>query len=259
MDDDNNSSIEKIIEILRPIRTGAPVYKSEEERLAKTLYNAIYGSRVERVKEMLDKGADPNYCYGEAGWVDSNPLTVVAEGFYSIYYARQFEEITDPAKDVLIFNLLIEAGADINRRPYVWDRVFRYNNQDIDTTIKNHHINAESSDLESMKEETEQFIFDANRIIEVFLRAGADPDKLGHPYPFSREAVFAQITDKEAKEYFAQGSRAINVAIEKGIMWESQVDLLLRYTNLDEESLKAAKRSNDPKMIEKIQELWNKQ
>ena len=27
-------------------------------------------------------GVDPNYCLGECEWGDSNPLAIVAEGFY---------------------------------------------------------------------------------------------------------------------------------------------------------------------------------
>jgi hypothetical protein len=41
--------------------------------------------------------------------------------------------------------------------------------------------------------------------------------------------------------------------------WESQVDLLLQYTTLDKDSLKAAKQSKDKAMIEKITKLWNEQ
>jgi hypothetical protein len=98
-----------------------------------------------------------------------------------------------------------------------------------------------------------------NRIIEAFLKAGADPDLPGHPYPFSYEAMKARITDEQAREYFSKGTRAINEAIAKGMAWESLVDLLLAYTQLDEESLKAAERSNDPAMVRKIQKLWQVQ
>ena len=102
----------------------------------------------------------------------------------------------------------------------------------------------------------ETYVKDANRVLRALLEAGADPDKLGHPYPFGFDWKVPFLTDKKANKYFAQGTRAINEAIEKGIIWESQVDLLLKYTSLDEESLKAADRSNDPAMIEKIQKLW---
>ena len=63
----------------------------------------------------------------------------------------------------------------------------------------------------------------------------------------------------EAEKYFAKGTRPINEAIKKGMRWENQVDLLLQYTTLDKDSLKAAKQSKDKAMIEKITRLWNEQ
>jgi hypothetical protein len=188
--------------------------------------------------------------------MDSNPLNVVAEDFYDTY-ARQRSgmAIPDPPPDVAVLNLLVKAGADINRRPYIWDRVFVYNNYDFKGIEDQREADHESTAPSAMKVEIDNFIEDANRLIEAFIEAGADVDKRGHPYPFRN----AGINDKLANEYFAQGSRAINVAIEKGIVWESQVDLLLKYTKLDEESLKAAAQSNDPKMVEKITKLWQEQ
>jgi hypothetical protein len=98
---------------------------------------------------------------------------------------------------------------------------------------------------------------DENRLLEAFLQAGADPDKLGHPHPYSYEAIIEKfITDENVDEYFKDGTHAINHTIEKGMAWESQVDILLHYTELDDESLLAAKKSNDFLMIEKINQLW---
>jgi hypothetical protein len=112
---------------------------------------------------------------------------------------------------------------------------------------------------EEAREAAASYVEDANRVLEAFLEAGADPDQPGHPYPYSYEVVDNGISDEEANEYFARGTRAINEAIKKGIWWESQVDLLLRYTTLDEDSLAAAEESNDPAMIAKITKLWLKQ
>jgi len=67
------------------------------------------------------------------------------------------------------------------------------------------------------------------------------------------------INYEEASEYFAKGTRPLYEAIKKGMRWESQVDLLLQYTTLDEDSLKAARESKDPAMIAKITRLWNEQ
>jgi len=242
---------EGILKII-PYLTGE-AYTAMNRDPAKILYRALMIDDVKAVEKALKKGADPNYCHGENGWFDSNPLSVMAVDFYDTYQRRKHERIPNPVPDVAIVNALLEAGADINRRPYIWYRVFAYDNSDI-KSIKKHY---ESTEPEAMQEEIDMFISDANRLLEAFLKAGADPDKLGHPYPFSYEALKARITDEQANEYFSQGTRAINIAIEKGILWESQVDLLLQYTKLDEESLKAAERSNDPAMIEKINKLWN--
>jgi hypothetical protein len=223
-------------------------------------YNAIYEGNVLLVQEIIERGVDPNYCRGEVGWVDSNPLNILSRSFYNTYYKRRNGDIIpEPAPDVEILQLLIKAGADINRRPYIWDRVSSYNNKNFNQIKSQRMIDKESIELADMQDQIDCFIVDTNRLLETFLEAGADPDKLGHPYPYSYEAIHKKLTDEQANEYFSRGSRAINVAIEKGIMWESQVDLLLRYTSLDEESLRAAERSNDPAMIEKIRKLWEEQ
>ncbi len=244
--------------LLYPFRSGKLFAPTGERKLAKDLYNAVYQRQIEWTKEILANGADPNYCRGESGWVDSNPLNVVSESHYTTYYRRlRGEVIPEPALDVAIFTLLIEAGADINRRPYIWNRVHLYKHEDFNRLWKSVMVNGEYVGVEADLKESS--IKDANRLLEAFLKAGADPDKLGHPYPFSSEAMYARITDEEADTYFAQGTRAINEAIKKGMAWESQVDLLLQYTSLDEKSLEAAQESNDPAMIEKIHTLWQEQ
>ena len=151
------------------------------------------------------------------------------------------------------------AGADINARPYVWFEVFATDNENINLLQRLKNYQGDFDENPEFKKNVDTFIDDINRYLSALLKAGADPDKLGHPYPFSHDAIKARITDKQANEYFSRGTRAINIAIEKGIIWESQVDLLLQYTKLDEESLKAAERSNDPAMIEKIEKLWKAQ
>jgi hypothetical protein len=208
-------------------------------------YNAIYILNVDGVRRYIEAGANPNKCWGENGWVDSNPLKVITEGFYSTYDIRnhKIKDFTEPLPDVAIIKLLVNAGADINRLPYVWDSIYRWGNDNL-------------SWRKDGVGEIDAFINDANRVLATLLEMGADPDKLGHPFPFSYDWKVPFLTDKKAHKYFAKGTRAINEAIEKGILWESQVDLLLQYTKLDEESLKAAERSNDPAMVEKINKLW---
>jgi hypothetical protein len=224
-----------------------------EGKISWQFYNSIYAGDYNQVEKYLNDGADPNYCRGEGGWIDSNPLNVITDSFYTTYYRyKRGETILFPTPDVRVFELLLKFGADINRRPYIWNRVNRFDNE----LFK--RIYGELNQLE-LEEAFECYLNDSNRILEVFLKSGADPDKLGHPYPYCYDAFEKKITDEEANEYFERGSRAINVAIKKGIRWESQVDLLLQYTSLDEESLHAAERSNDPAMIEKITKLWENQ
>jgi hypothetical protein len=248
--------IEKITRaIFYPIRSGSLFFPSKKNKLARDLYSAVYGGdNVAWLQRILSAGADPNYCLGECGWIDANPLNVIADSFYDTYYRHQRGEmIPNPAPDVATLTLLLNAGANISKRPYIWDRVYRWNDSIFNQTIEK---GEEPSVVVELKK---YFIHDANRLLKAFLEAGADPDMRGDPYPFSSKAVEAKITDEQANAYFKKGSRAINVAIEKGSAWETQVDLLLKYTKLDQESLEAAKRSNDPKMIAKITKLWVEQ
>jgi hypothetical protein len=91
------------------------------------------------------------------------------------------------------------------------------------------------------------------------IEGGADPDKRGHPYPYTLGEEACYISDEEANTYFAKGTRPVNEAIKKGMVGESQADLLLRYVKLDEASLEAARESGDPGMVEKINRLWEEQ
>ena len=258
MVNDDNTFREKIDRsFFHQFHSGKPFFLSKKWRIAKELYNAVYGKRTKKVKELLEAGADPNYCRGEYGWADSNPLNVVSEGLYDTYYqSLRGEDIPNPPPDIVVFNMLLNAGADIHSRPYVWNRVYNWNNKLVIHIKNEKKADGQSYTIDEIDVHIENFVYDSNRILAAFLEAGADPDMPGHPYPYSYEAIEARINDEEAKEYFKNGSRAINIAIEKGFIWESQVDLLLKFTKLDEESLDAAKRSGDPKMIEKIERLW---
>ncbi|MDR2921948.1 MAG: hypothetical protein LBU85_01245 [Treponema sp.] len=234
------------------------------------LYWAITTDNVDEVKMYLAKGYDPNRCMGEEGWMVKTPLNVIARNIYTTFHRiKRGEEIPDPPPDVAILRLLVEAGANVNQRPYIWCRVYLHNKRTLEDIIRSYatlptgKLPQTYNEAEELKKESEEhvlsFIRDDNRVIEAFLKAGADPDKLGHPYPYSLKAKYNKITDEEADEYFAKGTRPINEAIKKGMWWESQVDLLLQYTALDENSLKAAKKSKDPAMVEKITKLWKEQ
>jgi hypothetical protein len=219
------------------------------------LYRAIQFFDTDKVIELINKGYDPNYCKGEIGWVDSNPLDVISWYNTRDYFGSK-RDIPDPIPDIAILNILVNAGADINRRPYIWALVYLANNDIFEWIIRQRKANHESMNEFDILDEELQFVNDVNRLIKGFLSVGADPDKLGHPYPYSNNIGVLFLNDKSANRYFSKGTRAINVAIEKGILWESHVDLLLQYTKLDKESIKAAERSNDPNMIEKINKLW---
>ncbi|MCL2129142.1 MAG: hypothetical protein FWH35_02180 [Treponema sp.] len=243
-----------------------PVNKGNNMETDIILYNAVCSNSVTLVKEAFDLGAVPDYCKGDAGWYDSNPLGVLIQNLLDSYY--DFGELTlyahDDHRDLVIsnigvLNLLLSHGADIHRRPYIWHIVFLWGNDRIKDIKATGDEFGHTRTEDEINRHINIFIRDTNILLENYVNNGADPDMLGHPYPFSYEAIRTRITDEQANEYFAQGTRAINIAIEKGIVWESQVDLLLKYTNLDEESLKAAERSSDSAMVEKIQKLWNEQ
>jgi hypothetical protein len=232
--------------------------KDNDKYLSKELYRSIQLFDVDRVNEIMKQGGDPNYCKGEAGWVDSNPL-IVLSWYSTINYFNIKRENPNPTPEIEILNILINSGANINKRPYIWALVYQANNDNLDQITRFIKSNNKYLDENGIKEKQVHFVTDVNRLLKGYLDAGADPDKLGHPYPFSNKISTIFLTDNRADKYFKNGTRALNIAIEKGIMWENQVDLLLQYTNLDEESLKAAERSNDHAMIEKINKLLDQQ
>ena len=247
----------------------SPEFKEAQRELELGL--AVEGYNTDKVKEYLEQGYDPNRSRREF-WEETTPLGIIVNGFYNTFTREQSgRNIPDPPPDVATLQLLVEAGADVNQRPYIWTRVTRYENGSMEQILRNDVLfTADGSRVVKTEHEKEMvalqniewnrhYVEDSNRVIEAFLKVGADPDMLGHPYPFSIEADRKGITDEEAAEYFARGTRPINEAIKKGIRWESQVDLLLQYTTLDEDSLEAAEESGDPEMVEKITRLWAEQ
>jgi hypothetical protein len=215
---------------------------------------AILERSVESVKELLEKGVDPNYTKDTLTWEYSNPLTVL-NIFYDAYTYKKRGELSDPQPEIAMFHYLVEAGADIHKRPYIWYRVYNWTERHIKRQMRNHY-ETYGHPPEELQEDIDSFVRSINELIKAFLEAGADPDMRGHPYPFSRKANPRNMTDEKARAYFNRGTRAINEAIRKGMVWESQVDLLLEYTALDEDSLIAAEESGDREMQEKIRRLW---
>lgn len=227
--------------------------KYEKYDMNRRFCSQIQGLQVNAVRELLEQGADPNYCIGEFGWFDSNPISIIPT--YNTFLDDE-SKIQNPPPDSMILDLLINAGADINMRPYIWWNIYAFDNETILLIKRIERYQGELDENPIYKKHVDTRIGDANRFIEALLKAGANPDALGHPYPFSDRAITFRITDARTKKYFKKGTRPINEAIKKGILWESQVDLLLKYTKLDENSLMAARESNDPAMIEKINRLW---
>ena len=220
---------------------------------AHLFYNAIYGERVELAKELLDGGANPNKCAGDAGWVDGNPLKVVAEGFRGTLYGKQ----TETFDDVAMLNLLIDYGADINRLPYVWSRVYLWGNADLESSVESAHKH-HNDELAEGKDPAANFVGDSNRLLKAMLERGMNPNMKGHPVPYTHSLRLLFFTDKAAFKYFnsPEATTPLYEAIKKGILWESQVDLLLEYgAALDESCMEAAKLSGDDAMIEKVERL----
>jgi len=221
-------------------------------------HDIIFGpsEKQNTVKDFLDAGFDPNYCLSfAAGWQYKNPLMLfnTAAG-YSTYYHQ--ENLIYP--DVTVFNELIKFGADVNRYPYVWACVFFHDNRYI-YRVKKEYKNNETTEQE-MNQKISAHIIDSNRVLKLFLDAGADVNRKGNPLPFDKKYC-TKITEKEIQRMFnsPEATSPLYEAIKKGIQWESQVDLLLEYgAQLDESCKKAAQESGDTAMIEKINKLIDK-
>src|SRR5574344_793512 len=235
-------------------------------------YNAIYMQNVELVKKHLEAGYDPNKCRGEAGWVDSNPLRVFVEDCYSYrsgceLQMNDIKKLDDdnrdkPRADIAIFDSLIEKGADVHRLPYVWLRIYRFNNSHFFKNEKSRNNRGISIAKEDIDYQDSCWVEDVNYLLEALLKAGADPNMKGHPFPFGKSRELLFFSDKKAFKYFNsnEATTPINEAIKKGKKWESQVDLLLKYgAVVDEDSVKAAEAAGDDEMIKKIKDAWNLQ
>ena len=167
----------------------------EEARRRVSLRNAIGRYDTDKVKGYLEEGYDPNKSTGEQGYRDQTPINVIVKSFYTSYTRiSSGREIPNPPPDLAILQLLIKAGADVNERPYIWCCVFTWNNRFLDSDAERKNLlrtgmppstNAQWEEYRNEKIiEPIYFVNDANRIIEALLKAGADPDKKGHPYPY---------------------------------------------------------------------------
>ena len=207
--------------------------------------------RENDVKDYLAAGLDPDYCLKMYdGWQFRNPLMLFCSDFLLLsYYEKDY---ILPNYDVEVFNQLINAGADINKYPYIWANVYLHND-DMIRIFKRDHENSEN-DVETF---IPCYISDCNRSLKMFLEAGADVNRKGSPVPFEKN-ICEKISEAKIQEYFnsPDSTSPIYEAIKKGMVWESQVDLLLKYgAILDESCLAAAKLSGDEAMIKKVKTL----
>lgn len=207
------------------------------------------------VQDYLDAGCNPNYCMMlRDSWNCRNPLMIFNTS--SIYVTYDEKNPTYP--DVKVFNELVRAGADINKYPYVWAAVYCHDDYSIDNfkkDFKEGRISEETLNHNILCE-----LNDYNRVLKLFLDAGAEVNRKGSPLPFDFEKS-ATLSENEVQNYFnsPDATTPIYEAIKKGSLWESQVDLLLEYgATVDKSCLEAAKLSGDEKMIEKVKNLLNR-
>jgi len=232
-------------------------------------YNAVYRCDYVWTENHLKAGYDPNKCIGDAGWYDSNPLKVLCEklmGHYATIKIDNHYEHKEPIdySRMDVFYLLLKYGADINRLPYVWQRVYSLDNFDLDNLWRHEEEDTMiPDDKKKTREQTDkEYIYDANILLEALLKAGANPNMKGHPFPYSHSLKVLFFTDRIAFKYFnsPEATTPLYEAIKKGMRWESQVDLLLQYgATLDKSCLEAAKLSGEQEMVDKIEKLLSGQ
>lgn len=204
------------------------------------------------VEDYLAAGCTPNHCLNTRdGWQYQNPLMLFNTAALYLTYDKENPDYPD----IKVFNLLLKYGANIDKYPYVWASVFCHDNWSIEKSKERYKKNELTKEL--MEKKIKSYIIDSNRVLKLFLDAGANPNRKGSPIPFDNDKCTV-LSEEKIQEYFAspEATTPLYEAIKKGIIWESQVDLLLKYgATLDESCLEAAKLSRDAAMIEKIEQL----
>lgn len=230
-------------------------------------YKAVYGLDYAWTENHLKAGFDPNKCIGDAGWYDANPLKVICGKFVGSYKKIRVNETYEYEENITypglaVFYLLVKYGVNINKYPYVWQRVHSFDNDLLNIWWRVHEDDEliTKNKRKTRKQCDDEYIKDANVLLEALILAGADPNMKGHPFPYSHSRILLIFNDKWAKKYFnsPEATTPLYEAIKKGSKWESQVDLLLEYgATLDESCLEAARLSGDKAMIEKVERLMN--
>ena len=231
---------------------------SDQSKKDWQFYNRLtrYKWDYDVINQLLEDGVDPNYCGGECGWEDHNPLMVITNAWHFTYELPKNNNFYDE-KDYATIKLLYKYGADFNKYPYVWKRVISWSNEEYQEIYEDSPL-----DIVKNKERKSAYIEDSNRVLRALLECGANPNYKGHPYPFSYKAIIQEnMTSEEAMQYFnsAEATTPLYEAIKKGIEWESQINLLLEYgAKLDDSCLIAAKLSGNEAMLQKIEKLLEK-
>ncbi len=213
-------------------------------------HEALFGpkGRQNDVEDYLNAGYDPNYCLKfNDGWQYRNPLMLFNSSFINLTYNNTQKEAVEP--DVVVFDLLVANGADVNKYPYVWASVYLHDNKKIEVFKKDY-----PNDPRRVEALIACYISDANRVLRMFLEAGSDVNRKGHKKPFDKKYC-TKISELQIQKLFDsdEATTPIYEAIKKGMLWESQVDLLLEYgAEMDESCLEAARLSDDEAMIRKI-------
>ncbi len=217
---------------------------TEEQKKDIMFYQVLriyqFPGQLDEIRQLLREGQNPNWCNREGDWRRSNPLLLGQS--YSTYY-RQLnnETVPDPTPDVELLDILIEYGADITLYPYVYVLVY-----DV-LKIKNYEY-----------DEKVCYVKDDNRILKAYLEKGADVNAKGNAKAFDWQTYNPNLTYEEFQDLCKaeDATTPLYEAIKKGMIWESQVDLLLEYgATLDESCLEAARLSGDEAMVEKVERL----
>jgi hypothetical protein len=154
-----------------------PEIQGEERSRQARLYAALEWQDIEEVQVCLDGGANPDMCLSGQGWKQNNPLSVIIRGKNKTYNSIKLEkEIPDPIPDIAIIRILRKAGADFNKRPYVWETVWVFDKKKTDGILQKPEMfynGAAMTTSEEAAEEASYYVVDTNRVIMGLIEGGA--------------------------------------------------------------------------------------
>ena len=178
--------------------------------------------RYQKVKELLEAGANPNKKTGQFKWIDTNPL-----------WSPRCIEDTD------MLELFLSFGADAKRRPYLAHCLAQQ-------VISNKNPRKEYLDGQERPLEDEIYYR-----CKLLLQAGADPNMKGQ----AGEKILLIATDWNYVHYWKKhGTLPVNFCIINNLT--SVFNLLVEYgAKLDEESLKLAEETTEHTGSSEMEEL----